>query len=253
MLNNRKCWHSDTWGHILAAHSTHLSSPEGLCCLNPLNYDLFSFLSSLSTYPSPWETKEKQIPITHILTTFWEKTETSQPAVLTWSLCLCLLFFLFVVCLLRSGTIRGDGRWSELGWGLFSGLSGSSCAQGVGSSLLATSSSCWQTADRESNNFRGSSEFFFPSSTLASMTSLWAACLDGLNLDLSLGVLLDKWDILGFLLASGSVYSSGRECFGRCAGEELGVSRSGLTWASGTVRRFCCGWNSLLHKKWQWS
>lgn len=61
-----------------------------------------------------------------------------------------------------------------------------------------------------------------------------------------MAVLLDKWDILGFLLARGSVYSSGREGFGRCAGEELVVSRSGLTWASGTVRRFCCGENSLL-------
>lgn len=167
---------------------------------------------------------------------------------LTWSLCLCLLFFLLTVRWFRSGTIRGDGGRSELGWGWSAVPSDSSWAQGAGSSLLVASASCWQTADKESKSLRGSSELLFPSFPDASVTSLWAACLDGLTLDLSLAALLDKWDILGFLLARGSVYSSGREGFGRCAGEELGVSRSGLTWASGTVRRFCCGWNSLLHR-----
>lgn len=180
-----------------------------------------------------------------------EKAYNTSPVVLTWSLCLCLLFFRLTVRLLRSDTIRGDGGWSKSGWRWCSGwcsvLSGFSWAAGVGSSLLATSSSCWQTADKESNSFRGSSEFFCLPSAVASVTSLWAGCSDGLNLDVSRAVLFDKWDILGFLLARGSVYSSGRECFGRCAGEELGVSRSGLTWALGTVRRFCCGWNSLLH------
>lgn len=163
------------------------------------------------------------------------------------TLWLCLLFFLFVECLFRSGTIKGDGGRSESSWRWSSGWA-------AGSSLLAasssSSSSCrWQTADRESKSLLGSSEFLCLSSAAASLTSFWAAWRDVLDVDLAPAVLLDKWDILGFLLARGSVYSSGRECFGRCAGDELGVSRSGLTWASGTLRRLGCGWNSLLHKK----
>lgn len=151
-----------------------------------------------------------------------------------------------MVCLCRSGTVRGEGGRSELGGGESAVTLGSSWRTGVGSSLSATSR--WQAADRESESFWGSREFLCPPFPVASVTSLKAACSDRLTLDLSSAVLQDKRDILGFLLAKGSVYSSGREGFGRRAGEELGVSLSGLTWASGTERRFCCGWNSLLHR-----
>lgn len=151
---------------------------------------------------------------------------TSRPAALTLFLCLCLLLFRFL-----SGSTTGDGGWGRR-------------PRHSGSTLLAASSSCRQTADRESNSLRGSSETLWVPSAVASATSSWA----GLTLGGSLTVLFDRREILGFLLITGSLYSSGRECFGRCAGEELGVSLSGLTWASGTVRRFCCGWNSLLHR-----
>lgn len=55
----------------------------------------------------------------------------------------------------------------------------------------------------------------------------------------SVDVFLDRWDILGLFLTRGSVYASGLEGFWLCTGEELGVSRRGLTWVCGTVRRFC--------------
>lgn len=162
---------------------------------------------------------------------------------LTWSL--CLLFFFLTACLLRSGTIRGGGGPSDLGFCCSFGSLGSSWGESFGSSLLATSASCWQTADSDSKSLLGSSELFCSSSALAPV-SVRVPCFDDLRLEFSLADFLDRRDILGFLLARGSADSSRRECFGRCAGEELGVSRRGLTCASGTVRRFCCGWKSLL-------
>lgn len=69
---------------------------------------------------------------------------------LTWSRCLCLLFFLLIVCLFKLGTISGDGGRSELGRGCSAGASRSFSAQGAGSSLFATSASSWQTAVKES-------------------------------------------------------------------------------------------------------
>lgn len=229
------------------ADRTHLCSLEQLYYSDPLSCDLFSFLSCLSSSPSPWQRQQKQR-----CEYFGEKKQPkvlfSWLLVLTWSRCLCLLLFLLLLCLSTSGTLRGDEGRSEAGWGWSAGPSGSSWAPGVCFNLLAASVSCWQAAEKESKSIPWSRQFFCPSSPVACVTSFGAACSDGLNLDLPFGLLLDKWDILGFLLARGSVYSSGRECFGWCAGEEWGVSRRGLTWASGTDRRFCGGWNSLLQR-----
>lgn len=53
------------------------------------------------------------------------------------------------------------------------------------------------------------------------------ACLAALGS--SVAVFVDRWDILGLLLTRGSVYASGLEGSRWCTGEELGVSRRGLT------------------------
>lgn len=60
---------------------------------------------------------------------------------------------------------------------------------------------------------------------------------------------MDRWDILGPLFTRGSVYTSGLDGVWWCAGEELGISRRGLTRTCGTARRFSCGSNSLLQRK----
>lgn len=82
---------------------------------------------------------------------------------------------------------------------------------------------------------------------MASAASVRVTCLAALGS--SEAVFLDRWDILGLLFTRGSVYASGLEGFGWCTGEELGVSRRGLTRICGTARRFCCGSNSLLQRK----
>lgn len=120
---------------------------------------------------------------------------------LTWSLCLCLLFFLLTVRLLAPGAVCSDGR-SQLACGCSAEASGSSGSPGAGSSLLAASASRWHTADRESKSLCGSREFFWP---LSPVVSLWLGCLDGLTLGGSAAALFEKWDIRGFLLARGSV------------------------------------------------
>lgn len=159
------------------------------------------------------------------------------------SMCLSFsLSFPFWSVHCRSGVDTREG--DRLGWGV-AWPSEACWADSVGSSLLAVSS--LEVANRESKSFSASSEsqrssFAFPS------VSLWFPCSFSVSNDLLQEDLLDRWDIRGFLLVETSVKSSTRECLKRWAGEELGVSRRGLTWALGTVRRFCCGWKSLLSK-----
>lgn len=117
---------------------------------------------------------------------------------------------LLFLFILALSPLTDDARWSDLGRGSSDGP----------------------------KSLRGPSELLFCVASAAEAT-----------LGSSEAIFLDRWDILGLLFTRGSVYASGLEGFWWCTGEELGVSRRGLTRLCGTERRFCCGSNSLLQRR----